>query len=141
MKDLTKTLAHSMAIVHMTFGGLSVRRYRSVQQTMSKIPYLWAEDLLGDGTYVATLCIPIADLLGTLAYINGELHFLGNDLELGFMKVGDSYNFTIPYHMFSDGKWVVDAGKMEADVLKQLSRAQKNGDGASLLVRAHADSV
>ena len=83
--------------------------------------FLWVEDLLKDGTYVATLSVPIEDFAGTIGYLNDEVHALGSSIEMGFLKVGESYNFTIPYDMFSDGEWQFDPKEMEAAVLKELT--------------------
>jgi DNA-binding Lrp family transcriptional regulator len=121
MRDLTKTMAHSTVVVRMTFKGLDPRSYQRVQATVGRIPFLWFEARLDDGTYFATLSIPVTDFLETMSYVNSELQSLGPGVELGYMKVGDSFNFTIPYHMFSKGEWRFDAKNMEASVMKGLS--------------------
>lgn len=123
MKDLTKTLAHSMIIVRMTFKGLEDKEYRKIQTAISKIPFLWAEDLLRDGTYIATMNIPLADFIETNKYINEELGYLGSKVETGYMKVGEASNFTVPYEKFSDGEWQFDISRMEAAVVKELKES------------------
>jgi len=121
MKEMTNVLTHSMMIVRMTFKGLKGTAYMKTQAVVSKIPFLWVEDLLKDGTYIATLSIPTEDYLETIAYVNDELRFLGPNVDLGFLKVNESYNFTIPYHMFSDGEWRFDSKEMETTILTELS--------------------
>jgi DNA-binding Lrp family transcriptional regulator len=125
MRDRSKTVAHSLMVVRMTFMGLEEKSYRKVQGVISKIPYLWVEDRLRDGTYIATLAVPVADAMDMMGYVNDELQFLGPRAETGFMRVGDSYNYTIPYHMFSDGEWKFQPKAMERVVLRELSRGLK----------------
>jgi DNA-binding Lrp family transcriptional regulator len=125
MKDLTKTVTHSLMVMRMTFAKLEEEPYRKVQAVINKIPYLWVEDRLKDGTYIATLAVPIADSMEMMSYINGELQFLGPEADLGFMKVGESLNFTIPYHMFSNSKWKFQPKLMEKAVVRELSGGLK----------------
>jgi DNA-binding Lrp family transcriptional regulator len=120
-KDSTNTLAHSVIVSRMTFRGLRGDAFRKVQAAVSKIPFLWVEDLLRDGTYVATLSMPTEDFAGTIDYLNEEVPSLGPSIEMGFLKVGESHNFTIPYDAFSDGEWQFDPKEMEKAVLKELS--------------------
>lgn len=141
MRDLSKTVAHSLMVVRMTFKGLEEKSCLKVQGTISKIPYLWVEDRLRDGTYIATLAVPVTDAMDMMSYVNGELGFLGPKAETGFMKVGDSYNYTIPYHMFSNGEWRFQPKAMEGVVLRELSGGLKNREGPPSLVRADSNSV
>ncbi len=120
-RDLTNTFAHSMVVVRLTFKGLEETAFKKAQAVVSRIPFLWVEDLLEDGTYVATLSIPMEDYMETIGYVNEELRFLGPSLEMGILNVEDSRNFTIPYHMFSDGEWRFDPNEMETAILKELS--------------------
>jgi DNA-binding Lrp family transcriptional regulator len=121
MRDAIKTLAHSTAFTRLTFRGLDPQELKRVQRTVSKIPYLWAEDLLKNGTYIATLSIPMVDFVEAGSFLNDELQFLGPKVDFGYMKAGDSDNFTIPYEMFVDGEWKFDAKRIESAVLKELS--------------------
>jgi DNA-binding Lrp family transcriptional regulator len=121
MRDVMKTLAHSTAYTRLTFRELNPQELKRVQKTVSKIPFLWAEHLLKDGTYIATLSIPMVDFVETGSFLNDELQFLGPKVEFGYMKAGDSSNFTIPYDMFVDGEWKFDVKRVESTVLKELS--------------------
>lgn len=121
MKDSDEPLAHSTIVVRLTFKGLEGKQYKNVQSTMNKLPYLWVEDLLEFGTYIATLSIPLSDFTPTMNYINSELQFLGPNLEMGYLSVQDSWTYTIPYQMFSNDEWQFDAKKMESAVVKELS--------------------
>jgi DNA-binding Lrp family transcriptional regulator len=125
MKDLDRTLAHSAVISRMTFRGLEGGEFRKVQSAVSKIPFLWVEDLLKDGTYVATLDIPLTHFIETGIYLNEELQFLGSKAEVGYFRPGDSMNFTIPYEAFANGEWNFDAARIEASVIRELSGAPK----------------
>ena len=121
MKDAHQPLSRTTATLRLTFGGLDGEQQRVVQAAMNRLPYLWVEDLLESGTYVVALAVPLYDLAPTLGYINGELPFLGDRVDVGYMSVEESYNYTIPYKMFSKGKWQLDAKKMESTVLKELN--------------------
>ncbi len=120
MKDTDQPLQNSTVTVRLTYRRLDRGQYSLVQSVMNRLPYLWVEDLLESGTYIATLAVPSADFAATMKYINEELGFLGERIEMGYLGVEDSYNYTIPYQMFSDGAWQFDAKKMETAVLKEL---------------------
>jgi hypothetical protein len=121
MRDLTKTVGHSTLVAVLTFRKLHEDDYRNIQRAVSRMPYLWVEYRLKDGTYIAILGVPTAEFMEMMGYVNDELPLLGAKVETGFMKVGESFNFTIPYNMFSDGEWKFDVGEMEEAVLKELS--------------------
>ncbi len=121
MKDSDEPLAHSTIVVRLTFKGLESEQYKNTQSAMNKLPYLWVEDLLEPRTYIATLSIPLSDFTPTMNYINGELQFLGPNVEMGYLGVEDSENYTIPYHMFSNGEWQFDVKKTESTVVKELA--------------------
>lgn len=119
MQDVTKTLAHSVAFTRYTFKGLAPGEYTKVQGAVSKIPFLWAEDLLGDGTYIATLNVPLSELVQTNAYLNDEMAGLGTKVEVGYLKPNESSNFTIPHQMFDGKSWKFDARKAETALLRR----------------------
>jgi DNA-binding Lrp family transcriptional regulator len=123
MKDTTRTLAHSMVFTRLTFRGLGNEEYRQVQSAVSKIPFLWAEDLLEDGTYIATLNVPVTDFVETNSYLNEELGYLGPKVEIGYLKGNESSNFTIPYEKYVHDDWEFDTKRMEAAVVKELRTA------------------
>jgi DNA-binding Lrp family transcriptional regulator len=125
MRDLTRAVGHATLIAVLTFGKLHEDEYRKVQRAVTKIPHLWVEYRLKDGTYIAILGVPTGEFMEVMGYVNDELPVLGAKVEAGFMRVGESFNFTIPYHMFSDGEWRFDAGEMEEAVLKELSGGVK----------------
>ncbi len=120
IRDKKRTLAHSTMVTQATFKGLDDQEFKKVQRTVSRIPFLWVEDLLKDGTYIATMNIPVADFIETMSYVNGELQFLGPKVETGYMRVGDSQNFTIPYELFDDKAWKFDVGRMTASITKEI---------------------
>lgn len=121
MKDLTRTIGHSMLIAVLAFKKLHEDDYRKVQLVVNRMPYVWVEYRLRDGTYIAILGVPAAEFMETMGYVNDELPLLGAKVETGFMKVGESFNFTIPYNMFSDGEWNFDVSEMEASILRELT--------------------
>jgi len=121
LKELNQPLSGSVVSVRMTFEGLDRRRFGAVQSVMNRLPYLWVEDLLESRTYIATLAVPMNDFAPTMDHIGRELGFLGRHADIGFLSVAESFNYTIPYHLFSDGKWQVDVKRMEAGVMKGMN--------------------
>jgi DNA-binding Lrp family transcriptional regulator len=121
MKDTDQPLSRTTATIRAIFRGLDGDQYKLVQAAMNRLPYLWVEDLLESGTYIVGLAVPLEDLAPTMAYINRELPFLGDHVDIGYLSIEDSYNYTIPYQMFSEGKWQFDVKKMESAVLKELN--------------------
>jgi DNA-binding Lrp family transcriptional regulator len=125
MRDLTRRVTHSLTIVRMTFNGLDDRAYERVQSAINRIPFLWVEARLEHGTYVATLAIPVSEVMETMSYLNEEIQYLGPKADIGFLRDRDSYNFTIPYEMFVEGEWEFDPRKMETAAVAQLSKSLK----------------
>ena len=121
MKDTDQPLSRTTATIRAIFRGLDGDQYRLVQAAMNRLPYLWVEDLLESGTYIVALAVPLEDLAPTMAYINREIPSIGDHVEIGYLSIEDSYNYTIPYQMFSRGEWQFNVKKMESAVLKRLS--------------------
>ena len=120
-KDIEKRLIHSVLTTRFTFKNLDHKEFEKVQRVVSKIPYLWAEDLLRDGTYIATIHIPVTDQMSTFSYLSDEVSELDSKVEIGFLRPNESYLYTVPYEMFEDGEWKFDPGRMESAVMKTIS--------------------
>lgn len=112
-QDTTKRLVHSVAGTILTFHGLSRLEFIEVQAAMSKIPFLWNEDLLEGGEYIAYLYAPVADLTNVMSYINGVIPNLSSKVDVGFVKPSEAASFTIPYNMHQGGRWRFDLHQME----------------------------
>src|SRR5437899_5990805 len=95
MRNIEKTLAHSVMVTRLTFKGLTTNEFLKVQAAISKIPFLWAEDLLKDGTYLATLCIPVQETLTTFDYLSSQVPGLDERVQLGLVDQGDACLFTV----------------------------------------------
>jgi DNA-binding Lrp family transcriptional regulator len=121
MQDQEKTLVHTVVLTRMTFRGLSQTEFSRVQRAVSKIPFLWAEEVLRDGTYITTLCIPGAELITTFSYLNGEVSDLQSKVEVGYIKPRESSLFTIPYNMFSADGWKFDPHHLERELAKRVA--------------------
>ena len=118
-QDTTKKLTHSVATTVITFRGLSRLEYTEVQAAISKIPFLWSEDLLQDGTYIAVLHIPVTDMIKATSYINGALPNLSSKVTVGFVEPTNATSFTIPYYMYQDDRWKFDLRQMESSLRKE----------------------
>ncbi len=118
-QDTTKRLVHSVATTLMTFHGLSGAELGEVQAAMSKVPFLWSEDLLKDGTYVATLYVPVVDMVSFTSYISDAVPYLSSKVSVGFVKPGEASSFTVPYNMYQDGEWKLNPRQMENALRKE----------------------
>lgn len=134
-QDIEKTLAHSVAATRLTLHGLDPHLVRVAQDLIGRIPFLWTEEMLNDGTYVAILQIPLEEMITTLAYINNTLSDLGSKVEIGFVKPREASTFTIPYELYRDGKWTFDASAIESSSFKSvLAGVEKIGTGFQRLI-------
>ncbi|MDA4128246.1 MAG: Lrp/AsnC family transcriptional regulator [Thaumarchaeota archaeon] len=123
-QDIEKSLAHSVVLARITFSGLGRAEFVEAQAVISRIPFLWAEDLLSDGTYIATLCIPVEEVLTTFDHINKQLPDLNSSLDVGYIKVSDAWLFTIPYNMYGDKGWKFDVPQMVSLFAKEARYAK-----------------
>jgi len=118
-QDTTKKPVHSVAITVLTFRNLNKSEFVQAQAAVSKTPFLWTEDLLQDGTYIATAMVPVVDMINFTSYINNSVPQLSSKVSVGFVKPGDAYSFTIPYNMFQDGEWKFNTRQMENALHKE----------------------
>ncbi|MDV3244292.1 MAG: hypothetical protein LYZ66_03840 [Nitrososphaerales archaeon] len=112
--DIESSIAHSVLLTKLTFRDLD-GVFRRVQRVVSKIPFLWAEYVFKDGTYVAFLHIPIREAVTTLDYLNSEVPDLYGKVQISYVKRNEACLFTIPYEMFKDG-WNYDLKKARSAV-------------------------
>ena len=119
-RDTDEPRLRSMVTVKLTFEGLGEEQLKAVQSVVNRIPFLLVEDLVEPATYAANLAIPLGDLVPTMNHINRELQYLGRSFDMGYLSIEDSENYTIPYHMFSKGKWRFESKKAESAVLSGL---------------------
>jgi DNA-binding Lrp family transcriptional regulator len=117
--DTTRKLVHSVATTVMTFHGLSRLEYTGLQAAISKIPFLWSEDLLQNGTYIAVLYIPVVDMIRTASYINSALPNLTSKVTIGFVEPANATSFTIPYNLYQAGRWKFDLRQIESSLRKE----------------------
>jgi len=118
-QDTTRRLTHSVAGTILTFQGLSRLEFTEVQAAVSKIPFLWNEDLLQGGEYIAYLYAPVTDLTNVTSYINGVVPNLSSKVDVGFVKASEAASFTIPYNMYQGGRWKFDLRQMANALRKE----------------------
>jgi len=124
-QDTTKRLIHSVATTIVTFRNLSNLEFTEVQAAMSKIPFLWTEDLIEGGTYIALLYVPVTDMINMTSYISKVLPNLASRVEVGFVEPANSTSFTIPYNMYQGDSWRFDLNQMEKSLRKESVIALK----------------
>ena len=124
-QDTTKRLIHSVAGTTLTFHGLSRPEFIEVQAAVSKIPFLWSEDLLQGGEYIAYLYAPVTDITNLTGYINGAVPNLTSKVDVGFVKPSEATLFTIPYNMYQGDRWKFDPHQMENALKKEPLLAPK----------------
>jgi len=118
-QDTTKRLIHSVAGTMLTFHDLSRLEFTEVQAAVSKIPFLWSEDLLQGGEYTAYLYAPVTDLTNVTSYINATVPNLSSKVDVGFVKPSEATSFTIPYNMYQGDRWKFDLHQMESALGKE----------------------
>lgn len=111
-QDTTKRLIHSVAGTLLTFHNLSRLELTEAQAAVSKIPFLWSEHLLQNGTYNALLYVPVTDIINVTSYINSTVPDLSSKVDVGFIKQADASSFTIPYNMYQNNRWKFEPRQM-----------------------------
>lgn len=121
MQGNSRRPIHSTVTTMVRFNRLSRLEFTEVQGAVSKIPFLWQEDLLRDGTYIAMMYVPLTDLTSVSGYIADAAPGLASRMEVGFVSHEDAASFTVPYHMFQDGAWKLNTRQMEAALRKEAA--------------------
>src|SRR5437870_7778936 len=114
MRNIERSMSHSVVVTRVTFKDLSASEFLKTQAAMSKIPFLWAEDLLKDGTYIATLCIPAQENFTTYDYLDSHVPNFSEKVQVGYVSPRDPWRCTISHHMF-EGKWKFDLSRLRSD--------------------------
>ncbi len=109
--DIETSVSHSALMARLTFKDLG-SSVATIQSVVSKIPFLWGEALMADGTYIATVHIPVQEATSTFDYLNSQAPDLYDRVELSFVKRQEASAFTIPYQMYDKG-WKYDLEKMK----------------------------
>ncbi len=122
MRDFTSAVTHPALVVVMKFSIHEEKLFRQVQSVVNSIPFLWTEYKLKNGEYVAMLGVPLTELMEMMAFMDEVLPLSKAKPDVGYMKVGESFNYTIPYARFSESGWDFDARTAKEAVLKELSR-------------------
>jgi len=120
-QDITKRPIHSTVMTRMRFNNLSRLEFTKVQAAVSKVPFLWQEDLLQDGTYVAMMYVPLTDLTSVSSYVATAAPGLASRVEVSFVNYADATSFTVPYNMYQDGVWKFNARQMETALRKETA--------------------
>jgi DNA-binding Lrp family transcriptional regulator len=118
-QDTTKRIIHSVATMLLEFHNLSRLEFTEVQAAISKIPFLWTEDLLEGGTYVAMMYVPVTDMINATGYISKVFPNLSSRVKVGFVEQPNASSFTIPYNMYQDGRWKFDLRQMENSLRRE----------------------
>jgi DNA-binding Lrp family transcriptional regulator len=117
-QDVAKRPIHSTVFTRLAFHSLTRSELSHVQAAISKVPLLWTEYLLQDGTYLATMYIPLTDIIGVSNYVSNAVPGLGPKAEMSFIDFANASSFTIPYKMYRDGNWLFDSGQMATALRK-----------------------
>jgi len=124
-QDTTKRLIHSVAYTILTFRNLTNQELVEVQAAINKIPFLWSEDLLQGGTYLAMMYVPVTDMINMTSYISSSLPNLASRVEIGFVEPANATSFTIPYNMYQGGSWKFDLNQIVKSLRKKSVIALK----------------
>jgi DNA-binding Lrp family transcriptional regulator len=125
-QDIAKRPIHSTVFTRLAFHNLTPSEFETVQAAISKVPLLWTEDLLQNGTYVAMLYIPLTDVVNVSSYVGDAVPGLESKVEMSFIDYAKASSFTIPYNMYRNGDWKFDVGQMAVALRKHSTIATKN---------------
>jgi DNA-binding Lrp family transcriptional regulator len=120
-KDTRKRVARPVSVTNLTFRRLSKGDLHRAQDAVGRVPFVWNEDVLGDGSYLATLAIPSDDVLPALEYLNTRIPDLASAVEVGYVKRGEMHQFNCPRHLYGDKGWKFSMDLVEAGVHKELN--------------------
>jgi hypothetical protein len=81
------------------------------------------DDLLADGSYVAGMYMPLADMTNVLEYINKELTHLCSKMKLEFDSSPKFTFFTLPVQLWKNGKWTLEVKRMREAIRVSYLRA------------------
>ena len=118
-QDTTKRIIHSVAVTLLEFHNLDRLEFAEVQAAISKIPFLWTEDLLEGGTYIAMMYVPVTDMINVTGYISKAFPNLSSRVKVGFVEQPNASSFTIPYNMYQDGRWKFNLRQMENSLRRE----------------------
>ncbi len=127
-QDVSKGQGPTTATTLLAFRNLAESDLAEIQAAISKVPFLWSEDVLEGGVYMATLCAPPSDLLAVSTYISRALPTLASKVEFGFVSPADSCLFNLPHNMYQDGEWKFS--------IQQIGTALRKESGLSGKTRA-----
>jgi hypothetical protein len=130
MNGLDRSLPLSLIVARLTLDGMSRNDSFRMRETTNKIPFLWSEDTLRDGTYIAWLMIPLEEATTKIDYIHTSVPDLGSRMDVSFIKHLDTCLYTVPYHMFAKG-WSFDVEEMKVRFRKAMTKAAKKEVGTA----------
>ena len=125
-QDIAKRPIHSTVFTRMAFRRLTESEFGRVQTAVSKVPLMWTEELLNDGTYLAMMYVPLTDIINVSSYVSSAVPDLGSKMEKNFIDFANATSFTIPYNMYRDGDWKFDVRRMEAALRRHSTIAIEN---------------
>ena len=124
MKDVESTRAHTILNARVSFTGLTQAEILSARSIALRIPFVWAEDFLRNGTYIATFCIPVEEYANAFNYLSRKTLGYGHKLELSIIAPGDACLFTVPYQMFEE-EWILDIEDLKSRFVRLASAFQR----------------
>lgn len=125
-QDVAKRPIHSTVFTRFAFRHLTGSEFGRVQAAVSKVPLLWTEDLLRDGTYLAMMYVPLTDMVNVSNFVSDAAHDLGSKMEMNFIDFANASSFTIPYNMYRQGTWIFDVRRMETALRERPGAAAEN---------------
>ena len=120
-QDIRKSSVHSVVIIQIIFHRLTKFELAEVQPMVSKIPLLWVEDLLQNGTYVAAFHVPLTDIVELSSYVSSAVQHVASKVELDFIDPSESAVFTLPYNLYQEKEWKFSLRQLESAVQSSLS--------------------
>lgn len=114
-----RTKGYAIAMTCLTVRTTGRRESERVKNVIGRIPFVFMEDLMDDYTYMATMYLPLVEIVPMLRYVSAEFGEPLPGAAVEFINLAHFSFFPIPLHMWKDGKWTLDVKKMKAAVEKE----------------------
>jgi hypothetical protein len=118
---------HKIILMTYVFRSLSDESARHAMSVLTALPFTWNHMRGEDGSYIVELVIPVSQLAETMHYLSYNLRPLNlRPDEVLFPDWSCSYNYTVPYQLFSNERgWQLNSERSLEQVLQVITPKSK----------------
>ncbi|MDG6933827.1 MAG: hypothetical protein JRN68_03945 [Nitrososphaerota archaeon] len=115
-----KKVGQTATTVRIRIADVKQKELQQVHNGFIRLPFSWTEHFTNRNMFIATLVVPVDEMINIFDYLNGELPQLVDKIDTSFVKSQDVAQFTVPYDMF-ERNWNVSYGGLGPE-LKKLTQ-------------------